>query len=796
MKMKEKILSFWAINDSLEKECAIKDIDKLITSGIDGVVFHPRNYPGNPDYLSKEYFSILSEIILYCKKRNFEFWIYDENGWPSGTADGKVIEKNPNLRKEWIELVYDKREEPDFYSYQDIADGNARFVHKYEKQPSSIDKEAVETFIQIVYEGYKNGLSEDAFEYVTGFFSDETALPVNKIIPSVPWNKEMEDQYYKKTNRELENDLPALFFDDYYRKSLTGFVRISFWELAAELLINNFYKPLSEWCIRNNKHFTAHLKGEENVALSVPFSGSVCQVLKHIDIPMVDALERYQNNPFYARIASTLSKQFGEGNTFCEVMGGAGWGVEPQDVINYYKWLSECDINISCLHICQYKLNAQAIRDWPPSTPKHLSWYPIFGDVVKSIHHIYEKEKEKKEFILAVIPVRKVMSEYHAWELSKTNHHKGEVQPDTKATAISKNIIEWIREISIYSQNIHIVDEKIFEDHAELLKERVKIGKQVYRDVRIHEDCILTFNERIARFDVHKKKEEHVEKKYRSEVIKIEQNSWKLDPVEFNILPFGENYFINGRLRKNIWIINCHNINLITSNPIQYFEINGIRIKKEPIYQEEHFLYNIPEDSIKDGNNTFEIVADTIEMQPICWLRGDFAVIIDEKKQGNNCMTAIKVHLDKATVKDYRMLSEYGYPFIGSPIILRKDIIIYNKLEMFYIDFDYFEASGAQVFIDDKYAASYWNGIEETKTVCKLNEGRHVVQVRLFPSTFNLYGPHRYIGGDNKVISPLQYLSKKNLMDDRRLSESIQHQFINYKNTGIGDIIFKRREEL
>lgn len=45
----------------------------------------------------------LSELILYAKAMGAEFWLYDENGWPSGSADGRVLSSMPELKCRWLE---------------------------------------------------------------------------------------------------------------------------------------------------------------------------------------------------------------------------------------------------------------------------------------------------------------------------------------------------------------------------------------------------------------------------------------------------------------------------------------------------------------------------------------------------------------------------------------------------------------------------------------------------------------------------------------------------------------------
>ena len=129
--MKNKYLSLWSINDVLDLNRMKKQLDQMKMCGLAGIIFHPRYYPEKPKYMSTEYLEILSELIVYAKGLKMEFWIYDENGWPSGSADGQVIKENPQLRKRYVEL----RENKQSKEYE--------LVLVEEHAPSPIDKEAV-----------------------------------------------------------------------------------------------------------------------------------------------------------------------------------------------------------------------------------------------------------------------------------------------------------------------------------------------------------------------------------------------------------------------------------------------------------------------------------------------------------------------------------------------------------------------------------------------------------------------------------------------------------------------------
>src|SRR5580704_6153329 len=103
--MKLRFYSLWSINAPLEERRLFGQLDLLRSLGFDGAVFHPRFYPNNPPYLSDQYMAILSRTILYAKSIGMEFWIYDEDGWPSGTVGGQLLRAHPEDGQEWADLV-------------------------------------------------------------------------------------------------------------------------------------------------------------------------------------------------------------------------------------------------------------------------------------------------------------------------------------------------------------------------------------------------------------------------------------------------------------------------------------------------------------------------------------------------------------------------------------------------------------------------------------------------------------------------------------------------------------------
>src|SRR6266568_3070657 len=99
---------FWAINAALDQARLWRQLEQFRAAGFDGVVWHPRFYPNEPPYLSDRYLVDLSAAILHAKSMGLTFWIYDEDGWPSGTVGGQLLKKYPADAQRWAELVTEK----------------------------------------------------------------------------------------------------------------------------------------------------------------------------------------------------------------------------------------------------------------------------------------------------------------------------------------------------------------------------------------------------------------------------------------------------------------------------------------------------------------------------------------------------------------------------------------------------------------------------------------------------------------------------------------------------------------
>ncbi|UOQ86401.1 hypothetical protein [Gracilibacillus salinarum] len=91
-------MPFWFWNDRLDKDVLRQQIEDFQQKGVDGFVLHPRKgIPEQTKYLSEEFMEYVQFAVKEAANRNMHVILYDEAMYPSGAANGKVVEQEPTF---------------------------------------------------------------------------------------------------------------------------------------------------------------------------------------------------------------------------------------------------------------------------------------------------------------------------------------------------------------------------------------------------------------------------------------------------------------------------------------------------------------------------------------------------------------------------------------------------------------------------------------------------------------------------------------------------------------------------
>ena len=278
----------------------------LINIGINGIV---TNVIGQDGYLeNEEGFNIFLIGLKIAKSLNLKIWIYDEKGYPSGSAGGLVLRDNPECEAKGIKKEDNKYYIDTLYEHTHASNN----YHEKRRYINLLDYKAVSKFIEVTHNKYKSMIPKELFNYIEAFFTDEPSLmsvvtekidnkeikvfnkinPLIRALPSLPISEELILLLSKKYNVDLMDIAPKLF--EY--SNIPSPLKCMFWECVSLVYESSFSIQLSKKCAKMNKKLTGHILFEETPFLNMIFHSNPFRILKNFQIPGIDLLSNKSEN--------------------------------------------------------------------------------------------------------------------------------------------------------------------------------------------------------------------------------------------------------------------------------------------------------------------------------------------------------------------------------------------------------------------------------------------------------------------------------------------------------------------
>lgn len=306
----------WVWNDVCTREIIDEQLSEMQRLGIRAFYilpepkdFRPDSMPTSlsPDYLTEEYFELCAYAIDKGASLGMNCWIYDEGGWPSGSACGKVVKAHPEYA---LNGTY----------------------------PNLLNKEATEYFIGITHEKYVS-----ATRGFTAVFTDEPKASSN------PFNKDLANKYEAIYGESI---LPYLSLVENKEAPTEENVHILYrwFDLCSRMFCENYLLPCKKWANKNGFAFTGHLDKDHSPAGCMNGGGNfnLMRALRCFDIPGVDVIWRQlypesrvkirddmnAYNGFFPKYASSAAAHNGTKHAMSEVFGVAGPGL-TYDMMRY-----------------------------------------------------------------------------------------------------------------------------------------------------------------------------------------------------------------------------------------------------------------------------------------------------------------------------------------------------------------------------------------------------------------------------------------------------------------------------
>ena len=366
----------WVWNDVCSCEIIDEQLNEMQNLGVRAFYilpepkeFRPDSMPTNlePDYLTEEFFELCAYAIEKGKTFGMNCWIYDEGGWPSGGACGKVLRDHPEYARQTLECyersfsageVYKKSDShilATFINDEEIIEEGYIFledcvVTEYvaEKEsngnyPDLLNKNATDYFINITHEKYASAMKNALDEAVTAVFTDEPKAPAGA------FNKELAEKYETLYGESILPYLP-LIAERIVPTEENAYILHRWYDLCSRMFCDNFMLPCKKWANAHGTAFTGHMDKDHDPLGCMDGGGNfnLMRALRCFDIPGIDIIwrqlypeNRVANidamnayNGFFPRYASSAAAQNGTKLAMSEIFGVAGPGL-TYDIMRY-----------------------------------------------------------------------------------------------------------------------------------------------------------------------------------------------------------------------------------------------------------------------------------------------------------------------------------------------------------------------------------------------------------------------------------------------------------------------------
>lgn len=521
---------FWAWDSLITKKGVKEQISIMKEMGFGGFFIHSR-VGMNVPYLSEEWFDRIKDCVSEAKKLGMDAWLYDEDRWPSGFAGGLVTRTNVHYRCSSINWCYLDDKYPStlpnheilgYYavvpvskkeclgnegisfgaswsfrtnnnlvsgikSYRLIKDPAKAKLNKDEvlicmfrmfQEPTSwynngtyvdaLNKEAVEYFIELTHEKYREKVGKEFAKTIPGIFFDEPNYA------GVPWTDGFDKKYKEMFGYDITRELPEVVLNVKGKDFST--CRYNFYKLVTELFVKSFIKTIGDWCEANDIALTGHVLEEDKLWSQTRQVGAAMRSYEYMQIPGIDVLTEKWQVYGTAIQCSSVARQMGRRHRISETYGCTGWDFPAEGHKALSDWQLALGITLRCHHLLWYTMLGENKRDYPASIFYQSPWYKQYKNVEDYYARVGALMYDGKEQI-DILLLHSVESMWGVKEIQYTeaNWKLEDIFGATRNSLLSANL------------SFDYGDEDIMARHYRTEKETLHIGKSSYKAVVIPE---------------------------------------------------------------------------------------------------------------------------------------------------------------------------------------------------------------------------------------------------------------------------------------------------------------------
>lgn len=408
----------WVFNGKLSLQETDKQLEEMQRLGIKAFYiipepkeFRPTTMPTElePGYLTDEYFEQYVYALKKAKELGMYCWMYDEGGWPSGGACGRVVKKYPETRMQGVRIRNVEFKKGQVYKAPDdllaafvdrtnnITEGYAfskdtnvsEYYRVFEEttEPDTTKPGVTERFIEITHEGYKKAFGEEFPEHVKAVFTDEPGAPF--LTP------ELFDGFEEENGFSVLPYLPYIGFIVEPTPQAAEVMDMWF-DFCSKKFCENYLNKLKKWCNDNGTLSTGHVNVDDTLdGWHTGRHFNVMRALRCFDIPGVDVIWRQifpgsqrvnemgmsiAENRLFPRYASSAAAQNGTKYVMSESFGVYGAGTTFDEMRFTAGFQTIRGVNIINPMIMSYLRKAATLAQEQPIFAEDFACYKLLVD--------------------------------------------------------------------------------------------------------------------------------------------------------------------------------------------------------------------------------------------------------------------------------------------------------------------------------------------------------------------------------------------------------------------------------
>lgn len=417
---------FWAWNCYMTKEKISMMIDTLKTMGMGGGHIHCRTGLDNP-YMGEEFLDLVEDSNKKLKKEKMLTWLYDEDRWPSGSGGGMVtknekyrirflvfspcrLEKNQTgskvtstgqavrsdkrrllsryevlIRDGWL-IDYHRLSEAEvpqsgydeWFAYLEISGENPWFNNQ--AYVNTLDKKAIQCFIEVTHEKYKEKLGAEFGKSIPAIFTDEPQFchktrlcyAEDKTEVIIPYTDDFDETFTEAYGHDFLSYLPELFWEK--GENCVSEIRYQYHDHVCERFVSAFADTLGNWCRQNGLMLTGHMMDEPTLESQTAALGEAMRSYRAFQLPGIDMLcDRRELST--AKQAQSAARQFGCPSVLSEMYGVTNWDFDFRGHKLQGDWQAALGVTVRVHHLTWTSMGGEAKRDYPAAIGYQSPWY-------------------------------------------------------------------------------------------------------------------------------------------------------------------------------------------------------------------------------------------------------------------------------------------------------------------------------------------------------------------------------------------------------------------------------------